>query len=151
MALLWPKHGPNMVPQISSSLILNDVPKDAPSQTSHCRVYPVAPFSRNRQNESLFQPKMVLTWCLILIKAPRDTPSTILHCWMNPVAPFSINVQNMTLLQPKHCPHMVLQIGASWILINVSRDAWSLASIFKDIFNFVTESLCHSLSHSVME
>jgi len=30
--LLWPKHGPNMVPQIGFSLILIDVPKDAPCQ-----------------------------------------------------------------------------------------------------------------------
>ena len=29
----------------------------------------------------------------------------------------------MTTLLPKHDPHMVLQMGCSWILINVPRDA----------------------------
>ena len=40
-----------------------------------------------------------------------------------PVAHFPIYGQNMALLWPKHGPHMVLQIGSSWILINVPRDA----------------------------
>ena len=31
--------------------------------------------------------------------------------------------QNMTTLLPKHGPHMVLQMGSSWILTNVPRDA----------------------------
>ena len=31
--------------------------------------------------------------------------------------------QNMTTLLPKHGPHMVLQMGSSWILIDVPRDA----------------------------
>ena len=33
------------------------------------------------------------------------------------------NGQNMTLLWPKHGPHMVPQIGSSWLIINVPRDA----------------------------
>ena len=44
IALLWPKHGPNMVLQIGLSLILSDVPRDAWCQIWHCRVYTVAPF-----------------------------------------------------------------------------------------------------------
>ena len=36
--------------------------------------------------------------------------------------PFHRNGQNMALLWAKHGPHMVLQIGSSWILINVPRD-----------------------------
>ena len=33
------------------------------------------------------------------------------------------NGQNMTLLWPKHGPHMVPQIGSSWIIINGPKDA----------------------------
>ena len=33
------------------------------------------------------------------------------------------NGQNMTFLWPKHGPHMILQMGFSWILIDVPRDA----------------------------
>ena len=43
MALLWPKQGPNRVPQIGVSLILIDVPRDVPCKISHCWVYPVSP------------------------------------------------------------------------------------------------------------
>ena len=38
-------------------------------------------------------------------------------------SPFPRNGQNMALLWPKHGPHMVLQIGSSWIIIDVPRDA----------------------------
>ena len=47
----------------------------------------------------------------------------ISHCWVYPVANFPINGQKMALLWPKHGTHMALQIGSSWILINVPRDA----------------------------
>ena len=38
--------------------------------------------------------------------------------------------QNMTTLLPKHGPHMVLQMGSSWILTNVPRDAPCQISLF---------------------
>ena len=38
------------------------------------------------------------------------------------MAPFLINGQNMALSWPKHGYHMILQLGLSWILINVPRD-----------------------------
>ena len=37
-------------------------------------------------------------------------------------SPHPRNGQNMALLWPKHVPHRVLNIGSSWILINVARD-----------------------------
>ena len=101
LALLWPKHIPNMVPQIGSSLILIDVPRDVPCQISLCWVYAVAPFPRNGKNMALLLPKygphMVhqidSSW--ILINVPGDVPSQISQCWVYPVAPFPRNGQNM--------------------------------------------------------
>ena len=79
----WPKQGSHMVLQIGSSLILINVPRDAPCQISHCWVCPVDPFPRNCQNMALLWPKhgphMVLligsSW--ILINVPRDAPCQI--------------------------------------------------------------------------
>ena len=57
------------------------VTMDAPYQTSHCWVYPVAPSPRNGQNMAILWPKhdpqMVLKIksCLILIPVPRDVPA----------------------------------------------------------------------------
>ena len=67
IALLWPKHGPYIVPQIGFSLILVTVPRDVPYQILHCWVYPVAPFPRNGQNIALYDQNMVLTWFLKLV------------------------------------------------------------------------------------
>ena len=39
-----------------------------------------------------------------------------------PKSLFPRNGQNMALLWPKHGPHMVLQVGSSWILVIVPRD-----------------------------
>ena len=67
--------------------------------------------------------KMCSSW--ILINLPRDAICQISHCWAYPVAQFPRNGQDMAIhdpLCPKHGPHMVLQIGSSWILINVPRD-----------------------------
>ena len=58
VALLWPKHGPDMVLQIGSSWILINVPRDVPCQISHCLVYLVAPFPRNVK----IWPFMAKTW-----------------------------------------------------------------------------------------
>ena len=80
MAILWPKNGLNMVLQIGSSLILIIVPKNVPCQIGHCRVFNVAPFTRNCQNIALLWckhgPNMVLQIgsSLILINVPRDAP-----------------------------------------------------------------------------
>ena len=38
-------------------------------------------------------------------------------------SPIPRNAHNVALLWPKHGPHMVLQMGSSWILTNVPRDA----------------------------
>ena len=59
MALLWPKHGPHMVLQIGSTLILINVPRDVPCHISLLWVYPVAPFPRNGQKHGRFMAK---TW-----------------------------------------------------------------------------------------
>ena len=67
MAILLPKHGPYMVLQISSSLILIIVPRDVPCQISHCWVHPVAPFPKNGLNMDLYGKNMVLTWSLKLV------------------------------------------------------------------------------------
>ena len=75
---------------------------------------------------------MAKTWSLhspsnwffqILIIVPRDVPCKISHCLVYPVAPFPRNGQNMALLWPKNGPHLVLQIGSSWIIINLPREA----------------------------
>ena len=67
MALLRPKHGPHMVLQIGSSLILIIVPRDVQFQISHYWVYPEAPFHRNGQNMALSGQNMVLTRSLKLV------------------------------------------------------------------------------------
>ena len=40
-----------------------------------------------------------------------------------PWSPFPKSGQNMALSWPKHGLHLVLQLGSSWIIINVLRDA----------------------------
>ena len=57
MALLWQKHGPHMVVQISSSWIKINVPWDVPCQNQHCWVYLLVIFPRNGQNIALLWPK----------------------------------------------------------------------------------------------
>ena len=46
MALLWPKNGPHIVLQMSSSWIIINVPREATYQISQYRVYPMVPFSK---------------------------------------------------------------------------------------------------------
>ena len=62
MALLMPKHGPQMVLQVGSSGILVIVPRDVPCQSSHSWIFPVAPFPKNGQNMAICCQNMVLTW-----------------------------------------------------------------------------------------
>merc|ERR1711954_349399 len=59
MAILWPKHGPLLVLQIGSSLIIINVPWDAPCQISQFWVYPIVPISENWPK---YGPFMAKTW-----------------------------------------------------------------------------------------
>ena len=45
VAILWPKHGPQVVLQIEYSWIILNVPQDAPFQISQFLVYPIVSFS----------------------------------------------------------------------------------------------------------
>ena len=118
-----------------------------------------SPFPRNGWNITLLWPKdgphMVLkigsSWILIIV--PRDDLCQISHCRVHLVAPFPRNGNNVALLWPKHAPHMILQIGSSWIIINMPLQGCStqifrvLASIWTDIFNFLTQALTHSVTY----
>ena len=64
---LWSKHGPHLVLEFFSSWILVIVTRDVSCQSSHCLVYPVAPFPRNSQNMALYGQNMVLAWSLKLV------------------------------------------------------------------------------------
>merc|ERR1711954_608800 len=57
MALLWPKHVPDMVLQIDSSLIIINMPKDAPCQISQFWLYPIVPFSKKGPKYGPFMAK----------------------------------------------------------------------------------------------
>ena len=90
-----------MIPQIGSSLIIIDVPRDAPCQNM----------------DPLWQkhgPNMVLQIgsSLILIFVPRAALLQISHCWVYPVTPFPKNGQNMTLFSP----NLVLTWAFNWSL-----------------------------------
>ena len=89
MALLWSKHGPRMVLQIDSFLILIYLPRDIPCQISHCWVYLVVPFSRNVQN-------MALLW-------PKHGPSNWFFLNLNHCAQ-GCSMPNFTLLGLSCCP-----------------------------------------------
>ena len=67
MALLWPKHGAQMVLKIGSSSISINLLKDVPCQISHCWVYPVAPSPRNGKIWPFYWQNMVFTCSLILV------------------------------------------------------------------------------------
>ena len=117
------ENGPHMVLRIGSSWILIKVPRDVPCLITHCLVYPIAPFPRNNMLP-YYGPNMVLTYSFkSLLPESWSVWPGISHCWVYPTARFPRNGQNMTLLWQKHSPNMVLQVGFSWILINVPMAA----------------------------
>ena len=130
IALLWSKHGPQMVLKICSFWILINIPRDVPCQISHCQVYPGVPFLKNGQNTALLLPKhgshMVIQIgsSLILINVPRDVPCQISHFLVYPVASFPKNCQKWPFMAKTGSFQLVLLIS-----IIVPRFAFGVATL----------------------
>ena len=120
-----------MVPQIGSSWLIINVPRDAPCQISQFSVYPMVPFSQNGQNMAPLWPKhgphMVLqidsSWIIVIM--PRDDPCQISQFWVYPIVPFSYKLPKyghfMAKTWSSHGP-------SSWFFMNHNQSAqgWSM-------------------------
>ena len=102
MALLWPKCGPHMVLKISSSWIIINVPRDAPSKISQFRVYPIVLSSKKWPKYGPFMAK----------KGSSHGPSNWFFLHDNQCAQGG-SMPNFTILGVSHSP-LCLEMAKTW-------------------------------------